>query len=173
MKGRTVSGLLLAGVLLLAAIPEVTYSDVYTYKDSKGTVAYVDDLGKIPSRYRSQAKSIDDSQSVSIVESAVLPAGKVMSKAKQPVQSAPTCFTGTIEVYMTSWCPVCKDAESYLKKMKYPYVAYDIEKDKSAEQRANGYPGNGVPLIIIGKNSMRGFFFKALEERMKYWNVKL
>lgn len=171
MKRRTVSSLLLTGVLLLTAIPGVTYSEVYTYKDSKGTVSYVDDLGKVPSRYRSRAKAIEDSQSVTIIESASAPAGKVKSGPTPPALNqakGKVPFAGTIEMYVTSTCPYCKVAEVYLKNRHYSYVKYDIEKDKAAQKREEGYPGNGVPLFILGDKSFRGFSPPLLEDRMNH-----
>src|SRR5512135_1514407 len=56
-------------------------------------------------------------------------------------------FSGTIEMYVTDWCPVCKRAESYLRSRNYPYVKYDIEKDEDARRRFQDLGGRGVPLI--------------------------
>jgi len=166
MNAVAVFCVVLMGVLP-AAMPKATFAEVYTYKDSKGTVTYVDDLGKIPGKYRSRARAMVDRQSVSIIESVSPPAGDARSGRKQPAQrQAKERFSGTIEMYVTSWCPVCTDAEIYLKKMQYPFVKYDVEKDKSAKERADGYPGRGVPLMVVGKRTMRGFSPEALEHYM-------
>jgi glutaredoxin len=46
----------------------------------------------------------------------------------------------------------------------YPFVAYDVEKDKSAMKRFQENGGRGVPLIIVGNKKMSGFSPEALEQ---------
>lgn len=169
MKRVTVLNILL-GFMLLAALPAATPAEIYSYKDDTGTVSYVDDPGKIPSRYRDRARPMDNLQDISIMESGPSPVGRARTGEKQPAKRQAKSrerFSGTIEMYVTEWCPHCKDAESYLKKMGYAYTKYDIEKDKSAKARAAGYPGRGVPLIVIGTRTMRGFSPEALEQRLE------
>lgn len=72
-------------------------------------------------------------------------------------------FSGTVEIYVTDWCGYCRQAQSYMKSMGIPFVAYDIEKDSSANRRHKELGGRGVPLIIIGPNRMSGFSAKQLE----------
>jgi len=84
----------------------------------------------------------------------------------QPPQSAAKKserFSGTIEMYATSWCGYCVAAENYMKSKNYSYVKYDIEKDSAAKQRHKELGGRGVPLIIIGNNRMSGFSPENLE----------
>lgn len=66
-------------------------------------------------------------------------------------------FSGTVEIYVASWCGYCKQALSYMASKGIPHVAYDIEKDNSAKQRYKELGGHGVPLIIIGAHRMSGF----------------
>ena len=72
-------------------------------------------------------------------------------------------FSGTVELYVTSWCGYCRKALGYLKSKNIPYVAYDIEKDSAAMQRYKELGGRGVPLIIIGPHKMSGYSQEALE----------
>ena len=72
-------------------------------------------------------------------------------------------FSGIVEIYVTSWCGYCKQAQSYMKSKGISYVAYDIEKDNAAKQRHKELGGRGVPLIIIGSNKMSGFSAETLE----------
>lgn len=44
-------------------------------------------------------------------------------------------FTGTVELFVTSWCPSCKRAIAYMKEKGIPYVAYDVESDAQAKKR--------------------------------------
>ena len=72
-------------------------------------------------------------------------------------------FAGTVVLYVTSWCPHCKSAKSYLDRRGIPYVAYDIEKDSAARERHQQLGGGGVPLILVGSRKMSGFSPQALE----------
>ncbi|GFE62825.1 glutaredoxin domain-containing protein [Geobacter sp. AOG2] len=86
------------------------------------------------------------------------PTGKsAAAQVAQPAPSPQVHFTGTVELYVTSWCGYCKRAQSYLKSKGVPYVAYDIEQDSAARQRHKDLGGHGVPLIIIGSHKMNGF----------------
>ncbi len=73
-------------------------------------------------------------------------------------------FTGTVELYVTSWCPVCERAISYMKKKGISFVAYDIEADEQARKRFDELGGRGVPLIVIGKNKISGFSPGAVDQ---------
>ncbi len=169
MKRSSLSGVLLAGIMLLAAAALPVQAEIYTYQDGQGMFIYADDLGKIPVKYRSRATLIDDSTAVSVIDADTPPGGNAKAGAKPARKQAKVKerFSGTIEMYVTEWCPVCKDAEKYLKQMNYPYNKYDVEKDKSAKERAAEYPGRGVPLIIVGKRNFRGFSPEALEQYMR------
>jgi glutaredoxin len=75
-------------------------------------------------------------------------------------------FDGAIELYVTNWCPVCKDAERYIVSKGYPYTKYDVEKDSEAKKSMERYPGRGVPLVVVGNESFRGFSDDTLESYM-------
>jgi len=85
------------------------------------------------------------------------------SQAPQSAAKKSERFSGTIEMYATSWCGYCVAAENYMKSKSYSYVKYDIEKDSAAKQRHKELGGRGVPLIIIGANRMSGFSPENLE----------
>lgn len=141
------------------------FAETYTYTDASGAVSYVDDSGKIPARYRSKAKLSGEMEPVNLIESGG-PAPLGTGKGKlQPVKGAEAKkrFDGIIEMYVTSWCPACRSAESYIRKMGYQYVKYDVEKDDAARSRNDSYPGRGVPLIVVGDNNFRGFSPELLE----------
>ena len=72
-------------------------------------------------------------------------------------------FTGTVELYVTSWCGYCRAAQNHLKQKGVPYVAYDIEKDDAAKQRHRELGGKGVPLIIVGSHKMSGYSEEMLD----------
>ena len=74
-------------------------------------------------------------------------------------------------MYMTSWCPYCSKARSYLRSLGVNLIEHDIEKDKSSREEMLTKSGGsrGVPVIDIEGIIIRGFnadaFKAAIEER--------
>ncbi len=72
-------------------------------------------------------------------------------------------FTGTVELFITSWCPGCKKAIAYLQEKGIPYVAYDVEADAQAKKRFDELGGRGYPLILVGSNKFYGSDPKTID----------
>jgi len=72
-------------------------------------------------------------------------------------------FTGTVELFVTSWCPSCKRAIAYMKEKGIPYVAYDVESDAQAKKRFDDLGGRGYPLILVGNNKFYGSDPKTID----------
>ena len=60
-------------------------------------------------------------------------------------------------MYSTSWCGYCAKARKYFKANGISFKEYDIEKNKKAKRKYDALGGQGIPLILVGKKSMRGF----------------
>lgn len=62
-------------------------------------------------------------------------------------------------LYSTSWCGYCRKARQLLRSRGVPFVEKEIEKSAAANReylsKARGY--DGVPLLDIGGNLVRGF----------------
>jgi len=158
--------LLLPVVFFLLAA--TSSAEMYKWVDEHGTVTFKDTP---PPKKKKRVKvkvytddgvaSAPVSQSVNAKSSGRKSPSKSSSKSSEKPR-----FTGTIEMYVTDWCPVCKTAERYIAGKNYSYVKYDIEKDDSAKQRYAELGGRGVPLIMVGSKKMSGFSAEALEEYM-------
>ena len=73
-----------------------------------------------------------------------------------------------VELYVTSWCSYCKEAEKFFRAQGIPYAIYDIEKDSSAAQRKEQLDsGKGVPLAVINGQLIHGFSEAAYREALK------
>jgi glutaredoxin-like YruB-family protein len=72
--------------------------------------------------------------------------------------------TRQVTIYTTDWCGYCKKAKAYMKEQGIRYVEHDIEKDSAAYAEFKRRGGNGVPLIVVGDNSMSGFSADKLEQ---------
>lgn len=75
--------------------------------------------------------------------------------------------TAMVEIYVTSWCPYCKQAIKFLKDNRIPYVVYNIEKDSAAAKRRDRLsPRQGVPFAVINGTKIYGFSAEAYSEAL-------
>jgi glutaredoxin len=155
--GRKVIWLVM--VFLLAAVD--VSAEMFKYIDDQGALHFTENLNEVPKKHRRKATVAGEGGSVSYTEP-TLPNQTTKSERKSPREER-TPFTGTVKIYMTSWCPACKSALAYVKHNGIAYVAYDIEKDQDANRRFEELGGNGVPLIVAGHKTMRGFDQRTLE----------
>jgi glutaredoxin len=136
-------------------------AEMYQYIDDQGALHFAESLDEVPKKHRRKATVAGEGGSVSYTEQA--PASQPgKAKRKSPAEERRR-FTGTVEIYMTSWCPACKSALAYVRKNGIAYAAYDIEKDQSANRRFEEFGGRGVPLIVVGNLTMHGFDRTTLE----------
>jgi glutaredoxin-like YruB-family protein len=139
---------------------------MYKWEDANGVVTFKD-TPPPASKKRGKVKVYSDSD----FEAAPPKTPAAASRTERPGTAAASLppsarkerFSGTVEMYVTDWCGYCKQAQSYMNSKGIRYVAYDIEKDRSAKQRHKDLGGRGVPLIIIGNNRMSGFSQETLE----------
>lgn len=64
---------------------------------------------------------------------------------------------GKAEIFVTSWCPYCRQLESLLKKNKVEYTRYDVEQDPQGARLFAELGGEGVPLFRVGKKVIHGY----------------
>ena len=161
--------MLLAVATVLLAF-SISGAEMYRWVDENGVITFKDTPPPV-SKKKKKVKVYQDSDFAPAPppqpapakrssKSAAAPAAKM---ASQPAPAPHVPFTGTVEMYVTSWCGYCKKAQSYLKSRGVPYETYDIEKDSDAKQRYKELGGHGVPLIIIGSNKMNGFSPESMD----------
>jgi glutaredoxin len=148
----------LAMAFLLAA-GDVS-AEMFKYIDDQGALHFVESLNEVPKKHRRKATVAGEEGNVSYTEPTP-PNQATNSERKSPEERTP--FTGTVKIYMTSWCPACKAALAYVRNNGIAYIAYDIEKDQDANRRFEEFGGRGVPLIVAGNKTMRGFNQRTLE----------
>jgi len=73
-----------------------------------------------------------------------------------------------VELYITGWCPYCREAVDFFKARGIYFDLYDIEKDEKAALRKNELDGRrGVPFAVINGQKIHGYseqaYLKALE----------
>ncbi len=150
-------------MLTLLLMATTSWAEMYRWVDEKGVVTFKDYPPPVSKKHKVKIYSDNDFDPVPPLQPAPAStpakhsAKQPAPQAQQPTQPKAERFTGTVEMYVTSWCGYCKKAEAYMKSRNIPYVAYDIEKDSSARQLHKELGGRGVPLIIIGNNKLSGF----------------
>ena len=154
-------------VLLLLAVV-VCRAEVYRYTDSKGELHFVDDISKVPKKYRKQAENSEQQGNVSIMDAAATTSSpKARTVQETTKQRGRTSGSVRVEVFMTSWCGYCKKMERFLNEKRIPYTAYDIEKDSAAAKTFKELGGRGVPVVRIGSHVVHGYDPGAV---MGYYN---
>ena len=77
-----------------------------------------------------------------------------------PFPSAQTAADGKPEVvlYVTEWCPYCRQARDYMTAENVPHRVVDIEKDAAGAQEYVALGGDGgIPLVAVGREVMNGW----------------
>jgi mycoredoxin len=62
-----------------------------------------------------------------------------------------------VVLYGAEWCGYCAQTRKWLDARKIPYREYDIEKSSEGAAQYQQLNGNGIPLLVIGKQVVRGF----------------
>jgi glutaredoxin len=147
--------LMVLAAFILPLFAGTAQGEIYRYTDSKGSLHFVDDISKVPAKYRKQLQQAGSSGDISIVDAGPAPSPR---KPEEPLTRKSLFFSGnTVELYRTSWCGYCKKMERFLKEKGISYVAYDIEQDSNAARTFREMGGGGVPVVRIGSNVIRGY----------------
>jgi len=68
-----------------------------------------------------------------------------------------------VRIFVTQQCPYCKKAKAFLRQRGTPFEELDVEASGSAKAEYNHLGGQGVPVILVGKQRMDGFDPAGLE----------
>ena len=149
-------GSVLFAVMLPFIFAGVATADIYRYTDSAGETHFVDDIAKVPKKYRKQVDTAQELPDISVVDAG--PAPKRRGATPAPSRAQQRSPEGaSVEVYMTSWCGYCKKMIRFLDEKGIPYTAYDIEKDSAAARTYREVGGSGVPVVRIGSRVVHGY----------------
>ena len=136
-------------IVIIVCLSASTYasSEVYKWVDESGRVHYGDKpSATVPSKKVNSTITTFDAVNVSPS------AKKTFTKNKK------------VTMYSTSWCGYCKKARKYFVAKGIPFVEYDIEKNPQAKREYDAIGGSGVPVITMGKKSMKGFSQAAFDK---------
>ena len=80
-----------------------------------------------------------------------------MMPASEPSTPVESGASPKVEIFITSWCPYCRQLETFLKKNKILYTSYDIEQDAKGAEIFEKIGGAGVPMVRVGKEVIHGY----------------
>lgn len=131
----------------------ITYSHIREIKASADTAKnspYIEEasaqlartLAKGRPRYESQAQPAAPKQ----IQIYIAQPGEAREQPRQTVQ---TRRRKKVEIYTTSWCPVCVTMRNYLNKLGVRYQEYDVEKNPKAGQKYSEFGSPGVPVLVV------------------------
>jgi glutaredoxin len=86
----------------------------------------------------------------------------VIRRPPPPTQAAPGALA--ITMYATSWCPVSKRARSYFAQKGVDFREVDVEGSEDGAREFREFGGQGVPMILVGEQRMRGFDAAAMDK---------
>ena len=80
------------------------------------------------------------------------------SSSQQNTSSRQKVRKNQVELYVTSWCPYCKQAINYFKSKGVAVKVYDIEKDtKAAAKKKKLDSRSGVPFAVVNGTRIHGY----------------
>ena len=62
-----------------------------------------------------------------------------------------------VTMYATSWCGYCAKARALFRAEGVAFVEHDIERSPEANAQHKALGGRGVPLIVIGNQTIKGY----------------
>jgi len=74
-----------------------------------------------------------------------------------------------VVLYATTWCGYCVATREFFVANGIAYTELDIEKTSAGHEGHRRLGGNGVPLIVVGDEVIRGYNEGALRASLKPW----
>jgi glutaredoxin len=139
---------LLCLLCMLPFLPGPAAAEVYRWTDAEGKVHFGD--RKPEGEAAGRVESFQGKGSVSFIDGGPAPAD--------------TPATGTLRIFTTQWCSVCKKAKAWLRKRGTRFEELDVEASAEARAEYEKLGGRGVPLILLGNRRMNGFDAGRLQE---------
>ena len=73
-----------------------------------------------------------------------------------------------VVLYSTDWCGNCKMTRAYLRENNIPFFEYDVDKSPEGQRQYKALQGNGVPLLLVKNNVVRGFNPQAIQDALRH-----
>ncbi|MNR82324.1 glutaredoxin 3 [compost metagenome] len=104
---------------------------------------------------------------------AVLGLALFLAKPWWSGQAAPAAVVSSVQpevtLYATEWCGYCAATRKLFEEKGIAYTELDVEKTSAGYEGHKKLGGNGVPLIVIGDQVIRGYDERAIQKNLKPW----
>jgi glutaredoxin len=87
----------------------------------------------------------------------------------QPVIAGSSGEQPAVVLYATSWCGYCKMTREFFAANGIRYTEQDIEQSSAAYKEHRRLGGNGVPLVVVGDQVVKGWNEGALRQLLGPW----
>jgi glutaredoxin len=145
-------------VIFLSPASSAVSGEVYKWKDKDGNIIFSDTLP--PPGVNVEIKEFKEDTTERPKTREYFPKSKSESiQEKRPYRDI------YVIMYMTSWCPYCVKARTFLRSLDVNLIEYNIERDKSKreEMLSKSSGSTGVPLIDVEGIIIRGYNPDALK----------
>jgi len=92
----------------------------------------------------------------------------LLQQRSSPIATA-SASQPEVRLYATEWCGYCKMTREFFAANGIRYTEYDIEKSSEALKEHRKLGGNGVPLIVVGDDVIKGWNEGALRQLLAPW----
>ncbi len=72
-----------------------------------------------------------------------------------------------VVMYATDWCPYCEKARQFMDNNGIEYYEYDIEKSSEGHRQYKSLGGNGVPLLVVNGEVIKGFSAGLIRDNLR------
>jgi glutaredoxin len=145
-------------VIFLSPASSAVSGEVYKWKDKDGNIIFSDTLP--PPGVNVEIKEFKEDTTERPKTREYFPKSKSESiQEKRPYRDI------YVIMYMTSWCPYCVKARTFLRSLDVNLIEYNIERDKSKreEMLSKNSGSTSVPLIDVEGIIIRGYNPDALK----------
>lgn len=80
-----------------------------------------------------------------------------------PPPSLDAVENGAVVLYSTSWCGYCEKTRDLLDSHDIDFYEYDIERSEDGYNQYKTLGGNGVPVLAVGLDVVKGYDVSAME----------
>ena len=94
-----------------------------------------------------------------------------ISPQGNPSPSSPQSHAEQVIVYTTPTCPYCKLAMKHVRDNQIPHLEKDVRANPAHAAEFKRMGGGGVPYILMGAASMRGFNATSFDKQYAAWKA--
>ena len=154
----------ISAAVFASSFYSVSHAQVIQYVDRNGKTHFVSAAEKVPAEYRSQVEHAKELPPISRYAADMKPPS---GRSSDDSGYAASSEKPKVEIFVTAWCPYCKQLEAYLKAHRIDYTRHDIEKSAAARMMYEELGGGGLPTTRIGSTVIQGFDEQAIGSAIK------